>query len=128
MVNVNKIKSLAAAQGIKLGFLCQLVGVPHTYFADVRRHNRDIPNDRLTPIADALGTTTAYLRDETDDPAPADDKKEKPGARSAEPESPLDNQLFDILPHLSEAQKRFLLDQAELLYERQQAKASDSHR
>lgn len=128
MANINKIKDLAKQQGLKMNFICQSLGVSEAFLRDVKAGKCGISPDRLAKIAEILHTTPEYLRDETDDPAPADDKKEKPGARSAEPESPLDNQLFDILPHLNEAQKRFLLDQAELLYERQQAKASDSRR
>lgn len=127
MVNIDKIKTIAKSNGIKLKFICHSIGVSEAFLRDVKVGKCGISPDRLAKIASILHTTPEYLRDETDDPAPVDDKKEKPGARSAEPESPLDNQLFDILPHLNEAQKRFLLDQAELLYERQQAKASDSH-
>lgn len=128
MLNYKKLNALIKASGIKKTAICQRINKNYYYLRDAEKNKLEMSDNDVACIAAMLGTTTAYLRDETDDPAPADDKKEKPGARSAEPESPLDNQLFDILPHLSEAQKRFLLDQAELLYERQQAKASDSHR
>ena len=128
MLNYDRLNDLIKKSGIKKAAICERLGRNYYYLRDAQKTNANISDKDLAIIASILHTTPEYLRDETDDPAPADDKKEKPGARSAEPESPLDNQLFDILPHLNEAQKRFLLDQAELLYERQQAKASDSRR
>ncbi len=77
MVNIDKIKQLSREQGIKMGFLAQQIGVQHTYFANVKNMNRDIPDSRLSVIADTLNTTVAYLRDETD-------VKEKPSANSEE--------------------------------------------
>ena len=65
MVNIDKLKILAQEQGIKLGFLAQKIGVPHTYFADIKSKQRDIPDSRLLVIADILHTTPEYLRDET---------------------------------------------------------------
>lgn len=38
------------------------------YLKDCKRLNSDIPAERLQIIADKLGTTVEYLRDETDDP------------------------------------------------------------
>lgn len=66
MVNVDKIKALAQEKGIKLGYLARQINVPHTYFADIKNKNRDIPDERLSVIAKELSTTVAYLRDETD--------------------------------------------------------------
>lgn len=71
LVNINKIRSLAKEQGIKLGFIAQKIDVAHTYFADAENKQRDIPNDRLSVIAEILHTTPEYLRDETDDPSAA---------------------------------------------------------
>ncbi len=70
MVNVNKIKSRAKEKGIKIGFLCEQVGMKDTYLADVARGKNRMTDDRLAIIAEILGTTHAYLTDETDDPAP----------------------------------------------------------
>ena len=72
MVNIDKIKTLAKSQGIKLNYLAAQIGVPHTYFADIKNKNRDIPDSRLAVIAELLSTTTDYLRDKSDCPdAPA---------------------------------------------------------
>lgn len=73
LVNIDKLKILAQEQGIKLGFLAQKIGVPHTYFADIKSKQRDIPDSRLLVIADILHTTPEYLRDETDEPSAAPD-------------------------------------------------------
>ena len=70
MVNVNKIKSKAKEKGIKIGFLCEQVGMKDTYLADVARGKNRMTDERLAKIAEILGTSTAYLSDETDDPAP----------------------------------------------------------
>lgn len=70
MVNVNKIKSRAKEKGIKIGFLCEQVGMKDTYLADVARGKNRMTDDRLAKIAEILGTSVAYLNDETDDPAP----------------------------------------------------------
>ena len=79
MVNIDKIKTLASDNGIKLSFITQKLGVQHTYFADIKRHNRDIPDDRLQTIAEILNTTPEYLRDQTDEKekAPAGDTDEE---------------------------------------------------
>lgn len=72
MVNIDKIKTLAKSQGIKLNYLAAQIGVPHTYFADIKNKNRDIPDSRLAVIAELMSTATDYLRDKSDCPdAPA---------------------------------------------------------
>ena len=71
MVNIDKIKSLAYEKGVSLTFICTKLGVARVYFNDLVKHHRDIPDERLSIIADILNTTPEYLRDETD-------QKEKP--------------------------------------------------
>ena len=66
MVNIDKIRELAKEKGIKQKYITDKLGVPHTYFADIKNKNRDIPDCRLSIIADTLDTTIEYLRDETD--------------------------------------------------------------
>ena len=73
MVNIDKIKELSRQRGIKMCFLAQQIGVPHTYFADIKNKHRDIPDSRLSVVANILNTTVEYLRDETDDPVNYDD-------------------------------------------------------
>ena len=61
---------IAKEKGIKIGFLCEQVGMKDTYLADVARGKNRMTDDRLAKIAEILGTSVAYLNDETDDPAP----------------------------------------------------------
>lgn len=68
MVNIDKIKSLAKSQGIKLKFLCQSIGAVESYLGDVKSGRLRMAPDRLAKIAEILHTTPEYLRDETDDP------------------------------------------------------------
>lgn len=70
MVNVNKIKSRAKEKGIKIGFLCEQVGMKDTYLADVARGKNRMTDDRLAKIAEILNVSIAYLTDQTDDPSP----------------------------------------------------------
>jgi len=72
LVNVDKIMELANEQGITNTFLIKQLGLKsRTYFNDIKKHNRDIPMDKLQIIADCLHTTVPYLMD-------LSDEKEKP--------------------------------------------------
>lgn len=65
-----RIKELCGQYGISQKFLCDQIGKQKTYFNDVWR-GRCTPTDSdLQTIANHLHTTSAYLRGETDDPAP----------------------------------------------------------
>ncbi len=79
--NISKIKELCKERGISVSFICEKVGQGAYYLNDVKRRGGDIPDDRLSVIAETLGTTPEYLRDETDDPSP---KQKKPAAISDE--------------------------------------------
>ncbi len=112
MVNINKIKELSKEQGLSLSFICGKIGVARVYFNDIQNSGRDIPDDRLSTIADLLNTTVAYLRDETD-------KKEKP-LGSTEELSDLEREIMERLNALSpeklqeaEAYIDYLLSQQE---------------
>jgi transcriptional regulator with XRE-family HTH domain len=68
----DRIKELCGQYGISQKFLCDQIGKQKTYFNDVWR-GRCTPTDGdLQTIANHLHTTPAYLRGETDDPAPAE--------------------------------------------------------
>lgn len=71
MVNVDKIKALAREKGVSVTHLCQAVGQGAYYLNDVKKRGGNIPEDRLSVIADMLDTTTDYLTDKTE-------QKEKP--------------------------------------------------
>lgn len=72
-MNVNKIKSLAKDQGIKIKFICSQLGLSETYLSNVKNGKDRMTEERLEKIADILHTTPEYLRDETDEPSAAPD-------------------------------------------------------
>ena len=67
MVNINKIRELSKEKGIPLSLICRRLNLARSYFNDVTIHNRDIPDNRLSIIAEILDTTPEYLRDQTED-------------------------------------------------------------
>ena len=74
LVNLNRIRELAKENKRSLSYLVSAIGLnSRTYFKDVEKSGRDIPDKYLRVIADELNTTVAYLRDETDDPVNYDD-------------------------------------------------------
>lgn len=72
MVNTTKIKNLAKEKGIKIGYICEQLGVNHTYIANVANGKNTMSDDRIYTVAKILGTTYEYLTDQTDDPFPND--------------------------------------------------------
>lgn len=71
MANINKIESLLKAAGITRTFLCSQMGQGAWYLNNVKHGKAQISDDSLKIIAKVLHTTPEYLRDETDDPSPA---------------------------------------------------------
>ena len=69
------IRELAKQNDLPLAFLCRRIGVAKVYFNDIDKSGRDIPDDKLSVIADLLNTTPEYLKGETD-------QKEKPVANT----------------------------------------------
>jgi transcriptional regulator with XRE-family HTH domain len=70
MVNVDKIKTLAKQQGLKIGYICDQLGMKDTYLADVARGKNSMSEERVYKTAQILGTSFEYLMDITDDPDP----------------------------------------------------------
>ena len=59
---VKRIKKLANEQGRSMTYLCKKIGLSsRTYFNDIEKHNRQIPDDKLKIIAESLNTTVDYL-------------------------------------------------------------------
>lgn len=75
MVNVDKIKLLCKLKGVKQGFICQQFDVAKGYLNDVARGKNTMSDDRIHKIALILGTSYAYLTDQTDDPAVIEDSE-----------------------------------------------------
>lgn len=74
---IDRIKSLSKEKGIKLSFLCEKLGLRRGYFSDCANGKDRLTDERISVIADALGTTPAYLMGETD-------QKEKPTGNDAD--------------------------------------------
>ena len=70
MCNIDKIKTLAREKGVKIKYICSQLGLAETYLSNVKNGKDRMTQERLEQIAEILGTTVAYLTDETDNPAP----------------------------------------------------------
>lgn len=70
MVNIARVRAIAKEKGIKIGYICDQLGMKNSYLADVANGKNSMSDERITKIAEILGTSYAYLTDETDDPAP----------------------------------------------------------
>lgn len=68
MVNIDKIRALARKRGMKLGYIQEQLGVRRTYFAEVKAGKDKMSDERIVKVAKMLGTSYAYLTDETDYP------------------------------------------------------------
>ena len=78
MLNLDKLRESIRRSGKTRKYLCAKLGKPQYYLTNVFRRTvpddaRDydyLPPELLAVLASELGTTVAYLTDETDDPAP----------------------------------------------------------
>lgn len=70
MVNVDKVKAVAKQKGIKIGYICEQLGMATSYLSDVSRGKNSMSDDRIFKVARLLGTTYNYLTDLTDNPDP----------------------------------------------------------
>lgn len=70
MVNIARVRAIAKEKGIKIGYICDQLGMKNSYLADVANGKNSMSDERITKIAEILGTTHSYLTDQTDDPAP----------------------------------------------------------
>lgn len=77
MSTVDRITSLAKQKGITQAFICDQFNLNRNWFATIRKYNIKISDERLNVIAGILGTTVAYLKEETDDPSVPSPQKEK---------------------------------------------------
>lgn len=74
MSTVDRITNLAKEKGITQAFISSKIGVHRNWLSCVRRDNVKISDERIAIIADILGTTTAYLKGESDDPGTGNKK------------------------------------------------------
>lgn len=80
MCNIDKIKTLIKLKGLKVGSVCEQVGVGRTFLTDVEKGKCGISAERLQKFAKILGTTVEYLCDEEEaeakEKAPVDETEE----------------------------------------------------
>ena len=69
MFNINKLRALAKQKGLALSFLTSKINEQPNYFYTLSQGKRTITEHKIKILTDALGTTYAYLTDETDDPS-----------------------------------------------------------
>lgn len=70
MVNIDRVRELIKAKGLKVGYVHSLLGVRRTYLAEVKAGKDTMSDERIQKLADILGTTADYLTGKTDYPYP----------------------------------------------------------
>lgn len=70
MVTIDRIRDLSKRKGVKLKFLTDALGLNPSYFSNVDTGKSKISLDRISAIAELLGTTPEYLLGQTDNPNP----------------------------------------------------------
>lgn len=69
MFNIAKFKAMAKQKGFSVSFLMSKINEQPNYLFNLEKGRRRINEHKIKVLADALGTTYAYLTDETDDPS-----------------------------------------------------------
>lgn len=115
MVNINKIRSLIKLKGMKVGHVCDEIGMSRTYLNDVQAGKTTISDERLAKIADLLGTTPEYLRDEADEPENRTRFTHSLGVTNLAQSLAETAELTELYEKLSEQDKKTVLDLARRL-------------
>lgn len=109
----NRLDSLLKKNGTTRKYLCLSAGHADNYIRGFEKRGKEPPREFVKYCADKLGTTTAYLYGETDDPSPvlapaAPEQKEKPstaGEIDLSSLSPDDAELVRKIMAASDAKK-----------------------
>ena len=104
MCNIDKIKALIKLKGLKIGVVCEQVGVGRTFLTDVEKGKCEISDERLKRFAKVLGTSVDYLTGKTDDPERGEESSEETEYDE------LDLELFKRIEALPDDMKGWLLD------------------
>lgn len=102
MRNVERAKKIAERKGINISFVCREIGKSRGYISQMLTTERDLPEELLMPVANALGVTVEELTGE------APEQKEKPstaGEIDLSGLSPEDAELVNLLLKAPEAKK-----------------------
>ncbi|HIW74758.1 MAG TPA: helix-turn-helix domain-containing protein [Firmicutes bacterium] len=102
-MKTDRIRELAKQSDLSLAFLCRRIGVAKVYFNDIDKSGRDIPDYKLSVIADILNTTPEYLRGETD-------VKEKPAGNKADELSDYDARVLAWFRSLPPEKRKAILE------------------
>lgn len=70
LFDYNRFEQLRSAKGITKKFIAQSLGRTSTICQDWKQQKSHPNPEQLRRVAEILGTTTAYLSGETDDPSP----------------------------------------------------------
>ena len=76
LFNYEKMEALRVSKGITKRFIAQSLGRSATLVQDWKQHKSQPSDEQLAVVANILGTTPAYLRDETDEVSPASEELE----------------------------------------------------
>ncbi len=75
LFNYDRFESLLKSRGITKTFIARSLGRSATLCQDWKQQKSQPNDQQLLKVARILGTTPAYLRGETDDPAPPRDEE-----------------------------------------------------
>lgn len=101
MRNVERAKKIAERKGINISFVCREIGKSRGYISQMLTTERDLPEELLMPVANALGVTVEELTSESE-------QKEKPrtaGEIDLSGLSPEDAELVRKIMAASDAKK-----------------------
>lgn len=102
-MKTDRIRELAKQNDLPLAFLCRRIGVAKVYFNDIDKSGRDIPDDKLSAIANLLSTTPEYLKGETD-------QKEKPATETGSGLSDYDSRVLAWFYSLPPEKRKAILE------------------
>lgn len=97
--NIDRMNALIKSKGIKKSYICEQLGLQRSYLSHVESGLSSISEERLEKIAEILGTTVAYLCDETDDPEPPENEDDE-----------LYNEICARIKELNPGERQWLID------------------
>lgn len=103
---IDRINELIKSKGFKKSYVCEKLGLAHSYLNDVERGKNKISDERLEIIAEMLDTSADYLAGKTDDP--------KRYGRSKE-YTEEEKELLGRIAALSEDNKEWLIKTLDLI-------------
>ena len=115
MFNYERLKECICESGKTKTYLCKKLGRPQYYLRDVLKNENAIPDNLQVVLAEELGTTVAYLNNESD-------IKEQPIRFTDEPEDEETIELREIWESIDQEDRSFLITTARMLKARRNNK------